>query len=152
MFLSPSFTALLVELNQARTLQIGIKNRELLIEHISSTFPLNKKEAEELFLLFTERKVKRRGFILQQGEVCKHFTFVTSGCFKMYVIDQAGKEHNLEFAVENEWVTDLSSFYDGKSSSVYIEAIEPSTILQINRLDLIYLYTTYPKLNYPTIS
>ncbi len=114
---------------------------------MSSAFPLQEREIEELFLLFAERKVKRRGFILHQGDVCKHFTFVVSGCFKMYAIDQAGKEYNLEFAVENEWVSDLSSFYSEKHSKVYIEAIEPSVVLQIARPDLIYLYSNYPKFN-----
>jgi CRP-like cAMP-binding protein len=128
-------------------LQEGIKNKELLLAHMSSAFPLQEKEIEELFRLFDERKVKRRAFILHHGDVCKHFTFVVSGCFKMYAIDQAGKEHNLEFAVENEWVSDLSSFYSEKPSDVYIEAIEPSVILQITRPNLIYLYGNYSKFN-----
>ena len=128
-------------------LQAEIKNKELLLAHMSAAFPLNEKEIDELCSSFSERKIKRRGFILHQGDVCKHFTFIISGCFKMYAIDQAGKEHNLEFAIENEWLTDLSSFYSERPGSVYIEAIEPSTILQINRADLIYLYTSYPKFN-----
>jgi len=114
---------------------------------MSSAFPLQEKEIEELFLLFTERKVKRRGFILHQGDVCKHFTYVVSGCFKMYAIDKAGKEYNLEFAVENEWVSDLSGFYAEKPGNVYIEAMEPSVVLQITRPNLIYLYANYPKFN-----
>jgi CRP-like cAMP-binding protein len=114
---------------------------------MSFAFPLKKKEAAELLSLFTERKVKRRGLLLHQGDICKHFTFVVSGCFKMYTVDQAGKEHNLEFAVENEWLTDLSSFYSEKPGSVYIEAIEPSTVLQISRPDIIHLYSNYPKFN-----
>jgi CRP-like cAMP-binding protein len=128
-------------------LQAGIKNKELLLANMSSAFPLNGTEVAELLLLFTERNVKRRGIILHQGDVCKHFTFVVSGCFKMFGIDQAGKEHNLEFAAENEWITDLSSFYSEKPGSVYIEAMEPATILQVNRPDLIYLYANYPKFN-----
>lgn len=118
-----------------------------LLAFMSSTFPLNDKEIEELCALFTERKIKRRGFILHQGDVCKHVTFVVSGCVKMYTIDLAGKEHNLDFAIENEWIGDLSSFYAEKSSSVFIESVEPSVILQISRPDLIYLYSNYPKLN-----
>jgi len=65
----------------------------------------------------------------------------------MYAIDPNGKEFNLEFVAENEWISDLTSFYDEKSSAVYIEAIEPSTILQITRPHLIYLYGNYPKFN-----
>jgi CRP-like cAMP-binding protein len=114
---------------------------------MSSAFPLNDREIDELSTLFAERKIKRRGFILHQGDVCKHVTFVVSGCVKMYAIDQAGKEHNLDFAMENDWISDLSSFYAEKPGGVFIEAIEPSVILQIARADLIYLYTHYPRLN-----
>jgi CRP-like cAMP-binding protein len=128
-------------------LQEDIKNKELLLANMSSAFLLEEKEIEELVLLFTERKIKRRGFILQQGDVCKHFTFVVSGCVKMYAIDQTGKEYNLEFAIENQWISDLSSFYSEQPGSVYIEAIEPSVILQITRPNLIYLYSNYPKFN-----
>jgi CRP-like cAMP-binding protein len=114
---------------------------------MSAAFALNAAEIEELFRLFKERRVKRRGFILQEGDVCKHFSFVISGCFKAYVVDQAGKEHNLEFAAEGEWVTELSGFYSENPGSVYIEAMEPSVVLQISRPDLIYLYSHYPKFN-----
>ncbi|MDB5021922.1 MAG: cyclic nucleotide-binding protein [Pedobacter sp.] len=118
---------------------------ELLIKNFKDSFPLTTKEKAELPLRFTERNVKRRGFILQSGDVCKHFTFIVSGCFKQYAVDKEGKEHNLQFAVENEWITDLSSFYAEKPSGVFIEAIEPSLILQIKHDDLLYLYTNYHK-------
>lgn len=94
---------------------------------------------------FTERKIKRRGFVLQQGDVCRHFTFVVSGCLKMYAVDKSGKEHNLQFVAENDWITDLGSFYSEKPSGVYIEAMEPSVILQIKHPDLLHLYTNYHK-------
>ncbi|WP_255496214.1 Crp/Fnr family transcriptional regulator [Mucilaginibacter sp. FT3.2] len=125
----------------------GIKNKELLLANISSAFSLTDKEIEELISLFAERKIKRRGFILHQGDVCRHFTFVISGCLKMYAIDPSGKEFNLEFAAENEWISDLNSFYAEKPTTVYIEAMEPSVILQIARPDLIHLYSNYPKFN-----
>jgi CRP-like cAMP-binding protein len=124
-----------------------MSSKEQLLAYISSAFPLNDKETDELCALFTERKIKRRGFVLHQGDVCKHVTFVVAGCLKMYAIDQAGKEHNLEFAAENDWISELSGFYAEKPGSVYIEAVEPTIILQVSRADLIYLYTHYPKLN-----
>ncbi|WP_222707253.1 Crp/Fnr family transcriptional regulator [Pontibacter qinzhouensis] len=98
---------------------------ETLIKYFKNYFPLNEEEREELSRRFSERKIKRRGFILQQGDVCRHFTFVVSGCFKMYAVDPTSKEHNLQFAPENDWITDLSSFYSEKPSGAYIEAIEP---------------------------
>ncbi|HEY1165965.1 MAG TPA: Crp/Fnr family transcriptional regulator [Chitinophaga sp.] len=116
-----------------------------LIKYFKNYFPLTAKEKEALTLRFTERNIKRRGFILQQGDICKHFTFVVSGCFKLYATDNTGKEHNLVFAAENDWITDLASFYSEKPSAVYIEAVEPSVILQIKHKDLLDLYINYHK-------
>lgn len=118
---------------------------EVLISHFKNYFPLNEVERKELETHFTERKIKRRGFVLQQGDVCRHFTFIVEGCLKMYAVDQGGKEHNLQFVAESDWITDLNSFYSEKPSAVYIEAIEPSVILQIKHQDLLDLYTNHHK-------
>jgi len=121
------------------------KSVEQLINYFKNYFPLNSKERAELFVHFAERRIKRRGFILQQGDVCRHFTFVVSGCFKMYAVDKNGKEHNIQFAAENDWITDLASFYAEKPSQLYIEATEPSLILQIKHPDLLSLYINHHK-------
>jgi CRP-like cAMP-binding protein len=118
---------------------------DLLIGSFNNSFPLNEKEEEEVKRLFKKRVVKRKGFLLQEGEVCKHVSFVVSGCFKMYAVDTNFKEHNLQFAIENEWISDIQSFYDEKPSKLYIEAVEASAVLQINHEDLLYLYINYHK-------
>ena len=119
-----------------------------LINYFKSLFPLNDKECGEITSRLAERKIRRNQFILQDGDVCRHFTFVVSGCFKMFAVDKNGKEHNLQFAAENDWITDLSSFYSEKASTVFIEAIERSEILQIKHDDLLHLYVNYHKFDH----
>jgi len=92
------------------------------------------------------RKIKRRQMILHEGLVCKHYTFVVKGCFRMYGVDDKGIEHNLQFTAESDWISDIASFYSDKPSKLYIEAIEPSVILQIEKMDLYFLYLSIPKL------
>lgn len=121
-----------------------------LIEYFKQYFPLAENERAEITRLFVEKQVKRRHFILQQGDVCQYYTFVVSGCFKMFHVDQKGVEHNLQFVAENgrpadRWIADLSSFYSEKPSLMYIEAMEPSTILQIKKADLLYLFINHHK-------
>lgn len=116
-----------------------------LIAHFKGCFPLNSLERSEVVRHFTERRIKRRELILQPGDVCRHFTFVVCGCFKLYAADQAGKEHNIQFTAENDWTADLTSFYNEKPSLLYIEAIEPSVILQIKHADLLQFYIDYHK-------
>lgn len=116
-----------------------------LIEYFKNYLPLNDEEINLLTERATQRQIKRRQMILQEGFVCKHYTFVEKGCFKMYGIDEKGTEYNLKFAAENDWIADLGSFYSEKPSKLFIEAIEPSTILQIEKQDLLYLFTNVPK-------
>nr|WP_199000824.1 Crp/Fnr family transcriptional regulator [Flavobacterium sp. ASV13] len=120
-------------------------NIQQLILHFENYLPLNDTEKEELNKYIIEKRVKRRQFILQESDVCRHYNFVVSGLFKMYAVDKNGIEHNIQFASENEWITDIGSFHSDKPSHLYIEAIEPSVILQIEKKNLLFLYTHFPK-------
>lgn len=125
--------------------QNSVDPLDILIRSFNNSFKLDAKEEEEVRRLFKKRIVKRKGFILQEGEICREVTFVVSGCFKMYAVDDNFKEHNLQFAIENEWISDIQSFYDEKPSRLNIEAVEPSVVLQIKHEDLLYLYINYHK-------
>jgi CRP-like cAMP-binding protein len=118
---------------------------EKIIKHFDKYLPLADNEKEALTSRLTERKIKRKQYILQEGETCKYFSYVVEGCFKTYGVDKSGKEHNLLFTAEDDWITDIDSLHKEQPSKLFIEAIEPSTILQISKGDLWYLYTNYPK-------
>ncbi len=122
-------------------------NIKPIIEHFANYSPLNALEIKELELRLFERNIKRKQFILQEGDVCKHYTFVVKGCFKMYKVDKKGNSHNLQFSIENGWIGDIGSFHTEKASELYIEAMEQSIILQIAKQDLLYLYIHHPKFN-----
>ncbi len=118
-----------------------------LIDYFESHLPLTDEEKAVVEQYFKMRNIKRRQFILQEGEICRHNTFVVEGCFRMYTVDDKGKEHNLQFAVENWWVGDIGSFHAEKPSKLYIEAIEKSLILQCKKEDQLSLFVNYPKFN-----
>ena len=118
-----------------------------LIEYFKNYLPLDEEEQQLLEARVTQRKIKRRQMILQEGFTCKHYSFVVEGCFRMYGVDNKGVEHNIEFAAENNWIADIGSFHSGRQSKLFIEAIEPSLILQIEKQDLYFLYVSIPKLD-----
>ena len=118
-----------------------------LITYFEKFLPLEEEEISFLESVFKERKVRRRQFILQEGDVCKVNSFVVEGCLKMYMVDENGKEHNLQFAVENWWIGDIGSFHSEHPSKLYIEAIENSVILQIKKEDQLKLFVDFPKFN-----
>jgi CRP/FNR family transcriptional regulator, anaerobic regulatory protein len=118
-----------------------------LIDYFEKFLPLNEEEKSFVEEVFKERNIKRRQFILQEGDICVFNSFVVEGCFKMYMVDDNGKEHNLQFAVENWWIGDIGSFHSEEPSKLYIEALENSIILQIKKEDQLKLFVDYPKFN-----
>ena len=63
----------------------------------------------------------------------------------MYKVDEKGTTHILQFAPENYWLMDISSFHGMKPSLLNIDALEDTMVLQITREDLLSLYTKAPK-------
>jgi len=120
---------------------------ESLILYFDNHLTLTDDEKEAVRKSFSEKHVRRRQFILQAGDVCRLNTFVVEGCFRMYMADDNGKEHNLQFAIENWWIGDLASFHSEEPSRLTIEAIENSIILQISKEDQLRLFVDYPKFN-----
>jgi len=120
-------------------------NIEPLISFFDTFVPLTQEEKDDLRLRVSARKLKRKEFFLRAGQTCQHYGFVVKGCFRAYGIDNNGKEHNVLFAAENDWVVDIASFYADKASKLFIEAMEPSHILLIAKDDLLYFYRQYPK-------
>lgn len=120
---------------------------ESLILYFEKHLALTDEEKQAVRKSFSEKRVKRRQFILQEGDVCRLNTFVVEGCFRMYMLDDHGKEHNLQFAIENWWIGDIASFHSEEPSRLNIEAIENSIILQIKKEDQLRLFVDYPKFN-----
>jgi CRP-like cAMP-binding protein len=118
-----------------------------LIQHLESFIPLSGKEKILLQDKFSLFDIKRRQKILTAGSVCRHYSFIEKGCFRMYGVDDKGYEHNVLFGAENDWIADIGSFHTAKPSQFSIQALENSRILQVHRDDLYFLYLNIPKLD-----
>ncbi len=118
-----------------------------LFKDFEDILPLTADEAALIESKITKSNIKRKGLILKEGDICKHYTFVIKGCFKMYGIDDKGYSHNIQFAAEGDWIADIGSFYTQTASKLYIEAIEDSEIYQINQPDLYELFVEVNKVN-----
>ncbi|WP_375445555.1 Crp/Fnr family transcriptional regulator [uncultured Fibrella sp.] len=104
-----------------------------LLSYFDHLLPFTESEKQLLEGRVLQRQLKRRQLILQEGFPCLYYSFVVSGCFKLYSVDVKSTEHNLQFAAENDWIADIGSCHSGKPSQLFIEAIEPSVILQIKK-------------------
>lgn len=117
---------------------------ELLKQNINKHITLSETEMDEFCHLFHNKTIKKKTFLLREGEVCDFEGFVAKGLFRVYHIDQSGFEQILYFAIENWWITDIDSFTNDRPSQLYIEALEDSEVLLITRKDKEYAYAKLP--------
>jgi CRP-like cAMP-binding protein len=101
----------------------------------------------ECFNSILEYKViPKKTMLLQAGNVCNFEAYVIKGCIREYYIDSHGAEVTLQFAVEDWWVSDITSFQDQKISNMYIETLEDCELLMLSRQSKEQLLTEVPKL------
>ncbi len=115
-----------------------------LVQHIVKIIPLDDPAVSDLAAKLALKKLRRRQYLLQEGDVCRHYNFVLSGCLRLYFVDEKGTEHALQFATENGWVADIGSLHSETPSRLSIDALEPTEILRIGKADLIDLYVKHP--------
>src|SRR6476646_5296707 len=106
---------------------------ELLHKKINAIISINEDELNYCKTLFLPKKLRKRQFLLQEGDECKYQAFVEKGMLRSYHIDEKGTEHILQFAFEGWWVADLSSYLTGEPSHFTIEAMEDSELLLLTK-------------------
>ena len=118
---------------------------ELIINNISRFITLNDDEKEIYLSLLQPKKVKKKGFLLRQGETAKYEFFIVKGCLKTYTVDTNGVEHVSMFGIEDWWTGDLYSFMTEEPSLYFIEALEDTEVLQISKPNFDLLFEKIPK-------
>jgi CRP-like cAMP-binding protein len=114
------------------------------IENIFKGVNLSETEIELAINHFIKLHVAKGKIILSTGQFVPHQYYVSSGCLRSYYLDHSGKEHNMQFAVQDWWISDYASFYMGGQSILYIECIQDSDLYQISKDSMEMLYLQVP--------
>ena len=108
---------------------------DVLFSHILGKISLTEQEKETITTFFVPKKLRKRQYLLQEGDVCKYMAFVEKGLLRSYNVDEKGEEHMNLFAWEGWWTSDLHSFLSGEKAVFNIDAIEESELLMISLAD-----------------
>lgn len=120
---------------------------KLLLEGIKKRVVLTPGDEEKILAVCTYRKVKKKRFVLQEGEVLKHMIFVEEGCLRSYSVDNNGFDHILQFAPPGWWISDMRSLLDQTPASINIDAVDDSAIVLIPQSDTEALFDAIPALD-----
>jgi CRP-like cAMP-binding protein len=118
---------------------------DLILSHVGRHIDLTTEEQHFFTSLLRHRKLRKKQYLLQAGDVSHFENFVISGLLRAYTADNKGQEHIAMFAMEEWWISDLYSFLTGTPATQHIDALEDSEVLSIEKTDLEKLYTQVPK-------
>src|SRR5690606_23654453 len=99
--------------------------------HIEELVVLTDQEFAFVLEHFQPRIFKKHQIVLHQGDSANHEYFVVKGLMKVSRPDPDGKEHILQFAMENWWITDAEAFYNHNPSKLVIDCMEDTHTLAI---------------------
>lgn len=118
---------------------------DLILKNISRFINLNKDEEDFYISLLSSKKLKKKEYLLRQGEKVRYDYFTTKGCLKIYKIDNNGSEHIAMFSIKDWWSGDLAGFITQQPSKYFIQAVEDSEVLQLSKENYDLLFEKIPK-------
>lgn len=102
---------------------------EVLAKYIRNKTTVTDAELDLICKAFTPKKLRKKQYLLQEGDVAKYGAFVCKGFLRLYSIDTKGSEHIIQFASENWWIGDRESIINKTPSMFNIDAIEDAELL-----------------------
>lgn len=108
---------------------------DILISHIQNKVDLPEEHKKKIQSFFTPKKLRKKQYLLQEGEICKCLSFVSKGLLKSYALDEKGSERINMFAFEGWWISDFNSFIHQEKAVLNIDAVEEAEVLMISLED-----------------
>ena len=125
---------------------------ELFFKKFNEKVPLVPQEVEIIKTYLTPKKLRKKQYLLQEGDVCRSVAFVEKGALREYSVDENGNEQIIQFATEGWTISDLYSFLTSEPATYNIDAVEDAELVLINRsaheelLSKLSKYETYIRL------
>lgn len=118
-----------------------------LIQHLKKTIHLNKEEEELVISSLEIKNLKKKDFLLQPGDFSQDMRYIAKGSARVFYLDEKGQENTIQLGIEEWWINDLYSYLTGKPSKMHIQAVENTTIIQLNKSKLEVLFEKIPHLS-----
>lgn len=120
---------------------------DVFIKYLRDKITLTDDEVEMIGAVAIQKRLRKKQFLLQEGEIWKYNAFVCRGFLKAFSVDAKGEEHIINFAPENYWTGDRESLMNGTPAKLNIDAIEDTEVILIEKVNFETLCFKIPALN-----
>jgi len=98
-------------------------------KHIEEIISVSDEEFDYIKTFFTLKRVKKHQYLVQEGDQVNFEYLIMSGIFRMFYLDDEGKEYIVQFAGENWWMADYQAYFNGKQATLHITCMEDAEVL-----------------------
>lgn len=105
---------------------------EILRRQIQKIVPLTDEEFEFVISHFSSRFYKKHQYVVQAGDPAPNDHFVVQGLLRSFYIDDAGKTHILQFAMEDWWISDPDAYHNKLNATLNIDCLEDTQVYYIS--------------------
>ena len=116
-----------------------------LIHKIKNSISLSAQAEEYIYSISTEKTVSKGEILIREGQTVNKTFFVTQGSLRSFCVDKEGKEHTLQFAIRDWWISDFIAIYGNKPASLTVECISDSSVIEFNAQKLNEIYLQFPE-------
>ena len=119
------------------------------IEIIATAFKdilFTPEESQVLARSFEKIQLSKYSLLLEAGQRVDNQFYVADGCMRTYFIDADGKEHTVQFAIADWWISDYTAFFSSSVAIMHIECIQKATLFKISKKDMEKIYQEIPRL------
>src|SRR5688572_26765129 len=106
---------------------------ELYFKNLKGRVDFSDDDLDIIKTYLTPKKLRKKQYLLQEGDVCKFIAFVEKGALRSYSVDETGGEHIIQFALEGWQISDLYSFLTGEPATYNIDALEDAELVLTNK-------------------
>ena len=116
-----------------------------LIDYIKRYVNISPTEIDILDSYLYPKTLKKKDFLLKEGQFCKSRYYISKGCIRLYYLDLKGNEQIIHFGLNNWWISDYESLINNVPSKLYIQAIEDTELLELPQKEFDDLCKKVPK-------
>jgi CRP-like cAMP-binding protein len=104
-------------------------------EHLERYTRLTDQEFAEVLKCFSFQSAKKDTTLIQPGDAVHYTYWVISGLLYSVFNEYKGKEHIIQLAIENCWITDQQGFYNQQPAIFRVQTLEDSRMWRLSFSD-----------------
>ena len=117
-----------------------------LIDKIKNSISLSSEAEEYIYSIAKEKTVSKGEILIREGQTVNKTYFVIQGSLRAFCVDNEGKEHTLQFAIKDWWISDFMAIYNNEPASLTVECLTDSTVIEFNAQKLDEIYLQFPEI------